>query len=1354
MWRDSDQGMRTSNISSCASCILLSKIQTMTFRIFIIILVSVAVTSSESFISEPRLRERRGLSRPPVASYWGEWDSWSACSRTCGGGVSKQTRVCLQMSSGDGGELRQSSHCVGLYKQYKLCNTQPCKYDTDFRQEQCENFNGVPFMGNFYQWRQIEKESNYCELNCQAIGSRFFAKLADKVIDGTSCWNSSTTDVCVDGLCKTIGCDGVLGSNRKMDKCGVCGGTNTQCEVMSGVFTSNMEHGYHKVMVIPTGAMYINITEITKSRNYLALEGTNGNKYINMDWRIDVPGNYSIAGTYFIYKRSPGRTGIGEQFFADGPTTEDLNFIVINQQKNPGIAYEYSLPRSTPIEEEEEIEQPPVVTTPPPRRIPPRVPQRPVIPDVEDRQDRQDPKPPKTQVNGGVSLSTVLGAGQAPVFPGMGKAPVFPGTVQAQKPAELDEDSGVPGQPDRGQAQPERGQGQPDSGRGQPDRGQAQPDRGQAQPDRGQAQPDRGQAQPDRGQAQPDRGRAQPDSGQAQPDRGQAQPDRGQAQPDRGQAQPDRGQAQPDRGQAQPDNGQAQPDRGQAQPDRGQAQPDRGQAQPDRGQAQPERGQAGQPERSGQPTSSQSDKGQSSRQPIRGTITQGRVQPVSVQPSRSPGQPVSGQQQGGGQVDKDTRGTEGGGQQVDSQVEPQADSGGPSLPFNPFRGVETQAREYPDSIFRKGSTGRDSTGAGTPTQGQTYPTQGQTYQSQGQTYATQGQTYPGQGRDSMYPPQGDGVNPERGTGGQTDGRGYGKPVAKPDNPYQGGRYRYTPGQDSTPITNPYTRPTYPNRNPNPNPYPNQNPNPNPNPYPNPNPNPNPNPYPNRNPYPNQNPNSNPSGNQRQYPGTNPGSYGNPNPYPNPNPNPNPYPNPNPNPNPYPNQYPNRYPNNQDSQGGQPPNSRSEQPYLQIDPIESRRGSSSDGSSDYSALESGRYGGRDAPQVMYGWVDAGLTDCSASCAGGIQHTRVDCIHWLTFKREDPSKCDGTRRPATRQIPCNIEPCPPVWEVTEWMDCSRTCGAGRQLRQVSCKQTLTQSLINMVPPDRCNPRLEPARVQECQLKACTAWKTGEWEECDAPCNEGRRHRDVTCINDEQTELEESECAGKTKPANQEICDMGPCISNWFVSEWNDLCSSECGGGHKSRYVVCSTEGTTEVLHDDACNTITKPRTSRTCNNMPCGAVWLTSEWNQCSVECGDGSQTRMVLCAGADEPHIVVNEEQCAMKPKPTDTQPCKLKECVSMWFNSDWTQCSRTCGGGQRKRDVKCLDTNMSPSTGCDESLRPSATQSCNIQQCTTNIPGSDCRDKFPYCEKVAKARLCTYMYYRSNCCYSCFSHSR
>ncbi|KPP60854.1 hypothetical protein Z043_121107, partial [Scleropages formosus] len=31
-----------------------------------------------------------------VAQWWGEWSSWSTCSRTCGGGVRSQERHCLQ----------------------------------------------------------------------------------------------------------------------------------------------------------------------------------------------------------------------------------------------------------------------------------------------------------------------------------------------------------------------------------------------------------------------------------------------------------------------------------------------------------------------------------------------------------------------------------------------------------------------------------------------------------------------------------------------------------------------------------------------------------------------------------------------------------------------------------------------------------------------------------------------------------------------------------------------------------------------------------------------------------------------------------------------------------------------------------------------------------------------------------------------------------------------------------------------------------------------------------------------------------------------------------------------------------
>lgn len=55
-----------------------------------------------------------------------------------------------------------------------------------------------------------------------------------------------------------------------MDKCGVCGGDNTGCQVVSGVFKHALTSlGYHRVVEIPQGATKINITEMHKSNNYL-----------------------------------------------------------------------------------------------------------------------------------------------------------------------------------------------------------------------------------------------------------------------------------------------------------------------------------------------------------------------------------------------------------------------------------------------------------------------------------------------------------------------------------------------------------------------------------------------------------------------------------------------------------------------------------------------------------------------------------------------------------------------------------------------------------------------------------------------------------------------------------------------------------------------------------------------------------------------------------------------------------------------------------------------------------------------------------------------------------------------------
>ncbi|XP_041463951.1 thrombospondin type-1 domain-containing protein 4-like [Lytechinus variegatus] len=152
--------------------------------------------------SHRRLRKRGIKDGDYMVSHWGIWGPWSSCSRSCGGGVAEQTRHCLRRRMGTM-VLTGANQCVGLYKQYKLCNTKPCSEEsTDFRTEQCEKYNHEPFMGNMYQWETFIKASAPCELNCRAKGHRFYVKLAEKVVDGTTCGIVSDRAICVDGMCK------------------------------------------------------------------------------------------------------------------------------------------------------------------------------------------------------------------------------------------------------------------------------------------------------------------------------------------------------------------------------------------------------------------------------------------------------------------------------------------------------------------------------------------------------------------------------------------------------------------------------------------------------------------------------------------------------------------------------------------------------------------------------------------------------------------------------------------------------------------------------------------------------------------------------------------------------------------------------------------------------------------------------------------------------------------------------------------------------------------------------------------------------------------------------------------------
>lgn len=217
-----------------------------------------------------------------------------------------------------------------------------------FREQQCARFDAEAFRGKYYNWRPFVggRNVNPCALNCLAEGYSFYTERAKAVIDGTRCFPDSK-DMCINGDCHHVGCDGILHSEAVEDKCRVCGGDGSTCETVNGVFqTAGMQGLYEEVAIIPKGAVHIHINEIVISQqNYLSLRNRDGKNYINGGYTIDWAQKFDAAGTTFTYGRDDSEP---EFLKALGPTTEDLVVLVLLQEPNKGIRFEYNVPVEHP----------------------------------------------------------------------------------------------------------------------------------------------------------------------------------------------------------------------------------------------------------------------------------------------------------------------------------------------------------------------------------------------------------------------------------------------------------------------------------------------------------------------------------------------------------------------------------------------------------------------------------------------------------------------------------------------------------------------------------------------------------------------------------------------------------------------------------------------------------------------------------------------------------------------------------------------------------------------------------------------------------------------------------------------
>ncbi|XP_053317842.1 thrombospondin type-1 domain-containing protein 4 isoform X1 [Spea bombifrons] len=386
---------------------------------------------------------------------------------------------------------------------------------------------------------------------------------------------------------------------------------------------------------------------------------------------------------------------------------------------------------------------------------------------------------------------------------------------------------------------------------------------------------------------------------------------------------------------------------------------------------------------------------------------------------------------------------------------------------------------------------------------------------------------------------------------------------------------------------------------------------------------------------------------------------------------------------------------------------------------------------------------------YNWKQVGSTECSVTCGKGSRYPSFRCVNRITHEEVSEAFCDSSMKPSSEEEPCNLFPCPAFWDIGEWSECSKTCGLGMQHRQILCRHIYANRTLT-VQPYRCQNLEKPETTTTCQIKICSEWQIRtEWTPCSVPCGVGQKTRDVKCVSNIGDIVDDEECNMKLRPNDIENCDMGACAKSWFLTDWSDRCSAECGEGIRTRSVVCLSNHISSLPLEGCGNN--RPPEATKCDNGPCeGKVeWFTGSWSQCSVECGTGTQQRDVICIRKTvDGFTVVKPYECSYLERPPNQQSCHLKSCGAKWFYTDWSTCSKSCEGGFRVREVRCLSDDMTHSDRCEPDLKPDDNEACNTQDCIPEID-ENCRDKYYNCNVVVQARLCVYAYYKTACCASC-----
>ncbi|NP_999830.1 egg bindin receptor 1 precursor [Strongylocentrotus purpuratus] len=358
---------------------------------------------------------------------------------------------------------------------------------------------------------------------------------------------------------------------------------------------------------------------------------------------------------------------------------------------------------------------------------------------------------------------------------------------------------------------------------------------------------------------------------------------------------------------------------------------------------------------------------------------------------------------------------------------------------------------------------------------------------------------------------------------------------------------------------------------------------------------------------------------------------------------------------------------------------------------------------------------------YRYVATSFGDCSVSCGPGLRSRSIFCVSESNQVVDDSFCAGLVRQVESESCnltPCTITY---TYEVQPFPECTLPCGSQSFVRVVLCRSSEggVVSSTNCVgagleaPPTTFDCNLEPCGNY--------AYVVGEYGQCSATCGFGIQQRSVACVdldNDNQT-VSNTQCS-EAAPPSAILCDQGDCPTEYtYLTSTFSECN--CAGIQTRFVVcITFMNGAPVRATDQDCTDagLQPPTDSQPCEApITCNPVWRIGAWSPCSVSCGNGVETRVVYCVESEDSNVIIPSTSCDPAAEPASVQICNPGDCITYtWVSENFGDCSVTCGDGVRVRNVLCYAIaggNFEPVVGslCNPLLEPPSEEICDLEDC-------------------------------------------